>query len=67
MTILQVIAFLDALLYNEATGLKRMLVIVPKNTISNWVDEFQRWLNDENDYYVSVCVCLYYVTVSTCI
>ena len=51
------IAFLDALLHSDATDLKRMLVIVPKNTISNWVDEFQRWLNDENDYYVSVHVC----------
>ena len=53
---LQVIAFLDALLENSVTGFKRMLVIVPKNTISNWVDEFQRWLKDENDYYVSVQV-----------
>ena len=46
MTTLQVIAFLDALLYHKETGLKRMLVI-----------EFQRWLDDENDYRVSVCAC----------
>ena len=41
---LQVISFIDIFL--RSTGAKRVLVIVPVNTLQNWLHEFNMWLPD---------------------
>ncbi|CAF0776750.1 unnamed protein product [Didymodactylos carnosus] len=48
---IQVIAFIDTLLRH--TVAKCVLIVVPINTIQNWVNEFKRWTPEEliiNDY-----------------
>ena len=50
---LQLIAFIDTLLNEEATGIRHVLIIVPKNTLSNWIDEFKHWTGDDTEYSVS--------------
>lgn len=42
---LQVIAFSE--LFLRVTGHKRILCIVPVNTIQNWITEFDQWLPDK--------------------
>ena len=50
----QVIAFVDALLNCEESGVKRVLVLTPINAIHNWMQEFRRWIPlMECDYGVS--------------
>ena len=41
---LQVIAFLDALLTLEESFVSRVLVLAPVNTLYNWVHEYHRWI-----------------------
>jgi transcriptional regulator ATRX len=41
---LQVIALLDALLMHEASGVNRVLILSPVNTIHNWRNEFDKWI-----------------------
>lgn len=45
---LQVISFIEVLL--RATTVKSILIVVPINTIQNWLNEFQRWcpIDDPN-------------------
>ena len=40
----QVIAFADALLNCEESGMKRVLVLCPVNTVHNWKVEFFKWI-----------------------
>ena len=40
----QAIAFVDALLNTEESGVKRVLVLCPVNTINNWKEEFFKWI-----------------------
>ena len=41
---LQVIAFADALLNCEESGIKKVLVLCPVNTVNNWKIEFLKWI-----------------------
>lgn len=34
---------------DEKVGVKRVLVICPLSTVSNWVSEFELWLRDVDD------------------
>lgn len=52
--ILQVIAFADALLTCKKSGIKKVLVLCPVNTINNWKIEFFKWIPFAHDYRVSV-------------
>ena len=58
------IALIDALLMHEDSGVERVLILSPVNTIYNWRNEFDRWIpNYECEYNVScipsnVCVCV---------
>ena len=49
---LQVIAFIDALLNARESGVSRVLILCPVNTLYNWMNEFGRWIY-ECDYLVS--------------
>lgn len=50
----QVIAFFDALLRCEESGVKRVLVLCPVNTVNNWKIEFYKWIPFmQCDYMVS--------------
>ncbi len=44
---LQVIAFLHSVLTNAkiARRVRKVLIVLPKNVIINWRDEFDKWLN----------------------
>jgi transcriptional regulator ATRX len=48
---IQLIAFVDTLLCHKETGVKTVLIIVPKNTLSNWMAEFNLWAGD-SEYHV---------------
>ena len=51
------IAFVDALLNCEESGVKHVLVLSPVNAIHNWMSEFRRWIPMmECEYGVSVSV-----------
>ena len=51
----QVIAFIDALLSVEKSGIERVLVLAPVNTLHNWMNEFQKWIPyDKCDYHVRI-------------
>ena len=55
--ILQVIAFVDALLNCEESGVKNVLILSPVNAIHNWINEFHQWIPlMECDYGVGVCL-----------
>ena len=41
---LQVIAFIDALLNCQESGVSRVLILSPVNTIHNWMNEFNLWI-----------------------
>ncbi|XP_018324185.1 transcriptional regulator ATRX homolog [Agrilus planipennis] len=44
---LQIIALVHTLLVNsKKTGISKVLVVCPLNTVLNWVEEFQKWLED---------------------
>ena len=40
----QVIAFADALMNCEESGIKKVLVLCPVNTVNNWKLEFFKWI-----------------------
>lgn len=47
----QVIAFLDALLCVEESGIRRVIILAPVNTLHNWRNEFEKWISyDQCDY-----------------
>lgn len=49
------IAFADALLSCKESGLKKVLVLCPVNTLNNWKSEFFKWISPTDcDYDVSV-------------
>ena len=51
---LQVIAFIDALLNRQESGVSRVLILSPVNTIHNWMNEFNLWIPySKCDYNVS--------------
>ncbi len=52
----QVISFVDALLNHKDSGVSRVLILSPVNTIHNWKNEFDLWLPYNNDYHVSAHV-----------
>ena len=53
--VLQVIAFIDALLNHDKSGIRKVLILCPVNTVQNWKIEFFKWLSImEIDYNVSV-------------
>ena len=47
---LQLLAFVDALLCCEDSGVKRVLILTPINTLYNWRSEFERWIPRNYDY-----------------
>ncbi len=48
------IAFADALLNCEDSGVKKVLVLCPVNTVNNWKVEFFKWISFRDcDYNVS--------------
>ena len=50
----QVIALVDALLMHPDSGVHRVLVLSPVNTIYNWRNEYNRWIESwDCDYNVS--------------
>ena len=46
---LQVISFVHTMLSCEALPFKTALIIVPANTILNWVNEFEIWMPEEEE------------------
>lgn len=40
----QIVTLVHTLLANKDTGIKTVMVVCPKNTVLNWVDEFEMWL-----------------------
>ena len=46
---LQVISFIHTMLTNEVLPFTTALIIVPANTILNWVNEFEIWTPDEEE------------------
>ena len=63
------IAVVDTLLVNtKLSGVEKVLVVCPVNTLLNWKDEYEKWISwSERDYHVSKtkvqytfsCRCLY--------
>jgi hypothetical protein len=53
----QVIAFFDALMRCKESGVSRVLVLCPVNTVNNWRMEFCKWIPYLHcDYGVSGCL-----------
>lgn len=49
----QVVTLCHTLLVNsEKTGVRKVLVVCPLNTVLNWVAEFKQWLPNEDDFEV---------------
>ena len=53
LLLVQLLAFVDALLNCEDSGVKRVLILTPVNTLYNWRNELERWI-PTYDYGVSV-------------
>ena len=53
---LQIIALIHTILNHSDTKVKTIMIICPKYTIQNWVNEFESWLRDID----GVKVDLYY-------
>ncbi len=52
---LQVITFLHTVMnMEERTGMRRCLVVAPLNTVLNWQNEFEKWLDEDEQLDVSV-------------
>ena len=49
------IAVVDTLLVNtKLSGVEKVLVVCPVNTLLNWKDEYEKWISwSERDYHVS--------------
>ena len=47
------------LITNEKCGIKKFLIVAPKNTLSNWIKEFDTWVGEEANYFVSSCRVLW--------
>lgn len=46
----QVITLVHTLLRHEETKVKTVLIICPLTTVLNWRSEFEKWLQDLDDY-----------------
>jgi len=46
----QVIGYLHTVLSNMkiANKIRRVMLVVPKNVLLNWIDEFEKWLSGQN-------------------
>ena len=62
--VVQVIAFLDALLLSEEdTGIEKLIVMCPVNTLLNWLDEWNKWIPPGIRNYRVRCGWVWPVTV----
>ncbi len=54
------IGFIDSLLlHRSVTGVKRVFVLSPVNTLLNWLDEWNKWIPmTQRDYRVSTVLAL---------
>ena len=54
------IAVVDSLLVNvHLSGVERVLVVCPVNTLLNWRDEYEKWIPwNDRDYHVSLMQCM---------
>ena len=68
----QVIAFVEALLRNENTNIRKVAIIVPVNTLENWKNEFMKWIPEDKrpqvNYHYTCYNILYciYIDLSSC-
>lgn len=41
----QIITLIHTIIQSDKLGIKRILVLCPKSTVMNWVDEIEKWTN----------------------